>query len=846
MAAPRLRVQLSLVAAFVGVVLVLDSSGVLGPAAAVVVDDGAQLAVGVVAAACCLWVSWRVRGVERVWRRLMAVGMAGWSVGQLIWSWYQIFASTPLPSPAWSDVGYLTLPVFGFAALLALAMARDAGDPRDPVGLAPRPARWVLILDGLVVVGSLFMLTWDTALGAVVRAGAPNRGAFVVAIAYPLTDLVMVVMAVLLLTTRPVPVRLRPQVALLGLGVVGLALSDSIYAYVISSGAPRMPPIANAGFVAGPALVALAALTRPPSGAWGGQPGTAGSGVTAHVRASVLRLGWAQLFLPYVPLAVAGALVADRLATGYRPGLVEVIAGVTVLGLVVFRQMITLVDNHALLRRVSAAQEQLVHQAFHDALTGLANRSLFADRLTAAVGAAVAGQQPSALLFIDLDEFKAVNDSLGHGAGDQVLRVVAGRLRGCVGHGDTVARLGGDEFGVLLAGEADHELAGERILAALDQPFWIEGQAVRIRASVGVAVAEAGAAPVSAQVLMRRADAAMYAGKRRGKGPPVRPGTDVGSGPGHGDGSDIGSGPGDGSGGDVAALLARELTDGSRHGLCVWYQPIVALPAAQVVAVEALVRWSHPDTGPVPAAVLVALAEQHGLIGALDNVVLDRSCRDLAAYRDRYGSAPRLHVNVSPSRLGDRELDTAVQAALDRHGLTADQLLLEVTETQMIPDLDRAVDGARRLRQLGVGLALDDFGTGHNTLIQAYHLPVEVIKLDRTLTAVGPDQSRSALLCASVVALAAGLGATVIAEGIETLDQQTALVQAGCRYGQGYRYGRPAPLIRGTPATTVVTWLPGAGSAGVRPVPQEPDLPGDQAEDVRRRAGSPAVDRAAG
>src|SRR5947199_312298 len=396
MASIRVRLPLTVAAVAVLLAVTLSSSGVLIHSVSTVIDDSAQLAAGLSAAVACLWTARYRRGVERRWRGLVGIGMAGWSVGQAIWSWYQIFADTPLPSPSPADVGYFTLPVFAFAALLALAKDRTPGGTRDP---GPR-SRPVLVLDGLVVVGALFVVTWCTALGAVVRTDASDLFAFLVAIGYPLTDWILVVMVVLLLATYRVVYRRRTQLVLLGLGLVGISVSDSIFAYLVAVGAAEMPPVLNTGFVAGPALIAVAALADTEDG---------DTRTPAHAR----RVGaWIHLLAPYPPVLAAGLVVLLQTARGHGPG----------------------------------------------------------------------------------------------------------RLRSCVGDDGTVARLGGDEFGVLLPGDVElvRDL-GTRILMALRRPFDVNGRAITIGASLG-GVISGPTDRLTAETLLRRADAAMYTGKRRGKG----------------------------------------------------------------------------------------------------------------------------------------------------------------------------------------------------------------------------------------------------------------------------------------------------------------------------------------
>ncbi len=494
-----LSTWLMVVAGFVVVVLFFDSSGVLSPDGEVVVDDLAQFIAGASAATLCWWTSRRVAGVERTWRRLMAVGMLGWTVGQAFWSWYQIFSDTPLPSPSIADVGYLIMPVLALPALLAL----DVDPPRHS-GQVLRRDRLVFSLDGAIVVGSLFILTWATALGAVVHAETPNVPALAVAIAYPLTDLMLVVIVVLLIATGRVPRQLRPQLWLLGSGLVAISVSDSIFAYLVSSGADEMPPLTNAGFIAGPLLIAVAALAT--SEGWPS---------ARHLRRRVA-VDRGHMLLPYALVALTGAVVAGQIALGAEIDAMEASVAGAVLALVLLRQVVTLLENAALLERVSAAQAELAHRAHHDPLTGLANRTLFDDQLGEAIQRHRAYGWPFALILLDLDDFKVVNDTFGHATGDYLLSAVGQRLRGCVRSADTVARVGGDEFAVVIDGEG--HVAAERILAALRQPFRIDRHTVTLGGSLGVVSPRRGERGVTADALVQRADSAMYSGKRQGKG----------------------------------------------------------------------------------------------------------------------------------------------------------------------------------------------------------------------------------------------------------------------------------------------------------------------------------------
>jgi len=321
------------------------------------------------------------------------------------------------------------------------------------------------------------------------------------------------------------------------------------------------------------------------------------------------------------------------------------------------------------------------------------------------------------------------------------------------------------------------ESVGERILSVLRQPFEVGDRMVGVGASLGVVAPDGSELGLTADSLLRRADAAMYAGKRRGKGMLVvyRP--------------EISTRIPDP---DLPALLTAALRhDSAWSGFEVHYQPIVRLSDRSVVAVEALARWATPTLGHVPPDVFVAAAERSGVVGDLDNLVLDRACRQLAA--DGAGDLA-VHVNVSATRLGAPELEFSVRDALRRYGLAGDQLVLEITETSQVPDLAAAAKVVGRLRDLGVRLALDDFGTGYNTLAQLHELPVDIVKLDRRLTMANGDDRRVEALCRSVIAICHDLGMEVIGEGIETARQAATLARLGCHMGQGYLYGRSAPL----------------------------------------------------
>jgi diguanylate cyclase (GGDEF)-like protein/PAS domain S-box-containing protein len=421
---------------------------------------------------------------------------------------------------------------------------------------------------------------------------------------------------------------------------------------------------------------------------------------------------------------------------------------------------------------------QLAHQAFHDPLTGLANRALLLDRIehSLATTRRTTGHR-IALLYLDLDDFKTVNDGLGHAAGDAILRETAARLATTVRPGDTASRLGGDEFAVLLDNLDDPGMAyevGARILEALHMPFEVDGTSFPVSASLGIAVTTG---TEDAAALLRNADVAMYRAKGEGKGR-----FEVYQ-----------------RGMHAAVVERMALKADLRRGIDAgefeaYYQPIVELGSGRITGIEALVRWRHPQRGLVSPATFIPLAEETGLIIRIGSDVLRQACGDLARWQTELGDqAPAtVSVNLSARQIHDPGIVHEVIAALAVSGLPASSLTLEITESVLLEDTDSAARTLATLKRLGVSLALDDFGTGYSSLSHLERFPVDIVKIDKSFVdGLGVAGHRDSPLVEAIVHLGAMFNLRVTAEGIEEESQLARLREMGCQRGQGYLFAHP-------------------------------------------------------
>jgi diguanylate cyclase (GGDEF)-like protein/PAS domain S-box-containing protein len=426
---------------------------------------------------------------------------------------------------------------------------------------------------------------------------------------------------------------------------------------------------------------------------------------------------------------------------------------------------------------IKHSERELAHLAHYDALTGLPNRLLFTDRAEQAQTHARRNKQNLALLLIDLDHFKHINDSLGHNVGDEVLKAVSVRLAQLMEKGVTLARLGGDEFAVLVENPQQAMQAAELAQGVLDglrEPFLIDAQSLFLTASIGISIFPNDA--LSAEQLLRNADAALFQAKSQGR--------------------------------ESYALYTEELTAHAqrrveltselrraivKNELRLFYQPIHNLHTRRIEGVEALVRWLHPQRGMVSPGEFIPIAEQSGLIADIDNWVLTEACRQMRQWLEDGISLSFVAVNVSSRLFGRGDLDRRVAQVLTETGLASQYLELEVTESAVMDDPEQAIEQMHRLRDLGLKLSIDDFGTGYSSLLRLKRMPVQKLKIDQGFVAGLPDDEDDIAIVRAIIALAQAMGMRVLAEGIEQAEQAHFLLKNQCELGQGYWFARPMP-----------------------------------------------------
>lgn len=557
----------------------------------------------------------------------------------------------------------------------------------------------------------------------------------------------------------------RKAAIILGGGMLGLSVAAmhyiGMFAYRVEGLVKWLPPYVIMSIVLAVALgMGLIAVLKSPR--WSGHPVLAPvvlAGVIAMLHFTGMA-GFTVTPLPGVDMPVGSEVWAPMALAVALVALIILGVGIT---------------THLLERQTYArSQDELEHIAMHDALTELANRHSFTEGLEKECAGLAHGGAPYALLMIDLDRFKPINDTLGHPAGDQVLQMVSHRLRRAARHGDLVARLGGDEFAVIVRGAADAavvEAVADRVIEILSRPFLLQGNVADLSGSVGIVLAPAHGA--EANELIQHADVALYNSKRAGRG--------------------------------QHSMFRPELLDQMksrrqleidlrracmREDFRVVYQPVLDARTRMVTGAEALVRWTCPNRGEVPPSEFIPVAEELGLVNRIGGGVLQQACRDAAQWDEKIGVA----VNISPVQLLDPRLPQTVKQALAQAGLAPERLELEITETALLGNDEVAFRTLNLLKDIGVHISLDDFGTGYSSLSYLHRFPINRIKIDRSFVQKLPHDPGSASIVRAIAQLGASLDLQITAEGIETEDQYSFIAEHGCHSVQGFLVGRPLTL----------------------------------------------------
>jgi diguanylate cyclase (GGDEF)-like protein len=686
---------------------------------------------------------------RRFWSWILLSGaMAGYAVGDLL----QLDGEGVRHAVDSPDVSDALFYLLFFCGLVGLAISR-----RTAV------RRWLYTIDTLVVALGAGSVLWYLVAGPLTTTRGHPVHAVVYAVLFPLGDLILLVTAVKSLQ-RGVPFSSVRAVRMIAFGILLYVVADTWQSYLgLHGGYHGGDAVDIFGIAAAVAFAVAGTLQRPATESEGSAPtavatGSARMSYGAVVVLYVLALGveWHGHLTPEIVL-VAGCVLASALMA---------------LSQVLSRR--TLGQEQT---KNAGLVEELRYQAFHDTLTGLANRALFNERLEHALARRRSFLSQHAVLMIDLNAFKEINDSLGHEAGDRVLRTVAARLVSSVRSGDTVARFGGDEFAVLLEDVAGAEAAVhlvEHLLAVVREPLVVARRTLVPQASVGIAIT--GREQVTAPEMLRSADTAMYRAKTQHSAhfcvfePEM-----------------------------LEVLTERlELEEAlrgamERRELRVFYQPIVNLMTRETTDFEALVRWMHPTRGLLPPAAFLPLAEQLGLLHDIDSWVLAEACREAGRWQRenvRFAGIG-VHVNMSPAQLRQPDLITMVQAALTDAGLAAGCLTLELLESSVLDDLALAGERLTELKSLGVRIAVDDFGTGYSSLSHLRTLPIDVLKIDSSFVAAIETSAQASALVRSLIHLGAALGIETVAEGIEEVAQLQHLREDECVQGQGYLFARP-------------------------------------------------------
>ncbi|MGZ3643851.1 MAG: putative bifunctional diguanylate cyclase/phosphodiesterase [Ktedonobacteraceae bacterium] len=694
---------------------------------------------------------------------LLACSILSYIIGQTIWTLNENVLHVAVLFPSWADAGYLV--AYPLALLAILFLPRERRSPTSRARIA---------FDAVIAMIGIVTFSWYFVLGPTIMHIDGNMFGRLVGALYPLCTLVLI-FCLILLIVRNNQRAMRPATYLLFMAFVVLTIINTIYNFQQLHNSYLTGSLLDLGWPLGFLLLGLAArgiylLPQP----------QASEQAKENKRTAEQNTPW-QILIPYAWVPTLGILLLFVWRHEDNSTLVMgVIAGAAVLlSLILARQIVAVRELHSLYVNndaLATANKLLEIQATHDALTGLPNRSFLQKRLEEEAQKAHENNIPAALLLLDLDRFKEVNDTLGHTVGDMLLQKFGQRLQSYLHPNDLIARLGGDEFAIVLPEtDADGAVRTARtLIGALDMPILVDGHAFSIGGSIGIALTPEQGFDVT--TLLRCADVAMYVAKRSQSGhAEYSPKIDQHS--------------------PYKLALMNELRQAiADNRLLIHYQPKVSFSLGRIVGVEALVRWPHPVHGLIPPEDFIPLAERTGLIGPLTRWVLERAVRQCRDW-EQDGLHMNVAVNLSTHTLYDPKLLSIVTNLLHLYGVSPSQLTLEITESMLMEEPERAQVVLAELRSLGVSIAIDDFGTGYSSLAYLKRLRIDEVKIDKAFVrglGIDADPADAAIVQA-VVAMARPLQCEVVAEGVESEEAWRFLQELGCDLAQGYYCSRPLP-----------------------------------------------------
>lgn len=745
------------------------------------------------------------RTLGNAWR-LFALAMGGWAIGDVFWAVYGLLGRE-IPYPSIADIFYLSTYVFFFIGILQYPRLHHKGAV-DTVD-----SGWIW-LDVFIILFSAGGIFWNFLIGPALQDSTQSPLAILVNAAYPMGDLLLIFAITLMIFLPRSPLWMRPIYLMLA-GHTLSVIADGIFAYQIINQIDTTGAFVNILFSLGPLVLMLSGLLQ----AVVTQRVITGQ-KTMPLSSQAPSLVILRLVTPFVWLFFAFLLLGlgTQAKQVLPPMLFSLWLGAIIV-LIAIRQMLSTWDNRQLAAKLQAInntlerrvedrtvnlleintqlryemeerkrvevmlrerEEKLTHFGLHDALTGLPNRSLLLDRLNHSIQRYQRHSSDMyAILFLDFDSFKVVNDSLGHPAGDQLLVLIGQRLASLMRSEDTVARFGGDEFVVLIQTFANADFVAavaDRILASMKEPFTLDREAIYISVSIGVVFANQ--AYDNAIEVIRDADVAMYEAKMKGKARFVvfQPGQ------------------------QLNVINRQTLDTDLRQALkkdefVLHYQPIISLESGRITGLEALIRWQHPTRGLMTPSEFIPIAESNGFIDQITRWTLDHACQQLGRWQRRFPKLMPLNIcfNLSPISLRQPDLMTWVNESLKAASISPDSLTLEIVEHIFIQDPELARHTFLELRQLGVKVSLDDFGTGYSSLGYINQYPIDGIKIDRSFVCQLPSVTAVAAIVRTITRLAQDLNLKLVAEGIETREQLNFVKGAGCRYGQGFFFHAPLP-----------------------------------------------------